>query len=416
MFDTQLRSRFRLRAGWPRCVSLTLCLASLALNPAFAHKDPPTDPPLLVEQDLTTLTFLTDVDDGTNGTAELVVLYTIDWGGDHGKTLYLWKEDHNFDTIAPPYSPVPPRLVLGTHAECTPRAAPAITADAYESDSGLDALAGILIGAGGGAVGGVLGTFLGPGYGTAAGAAAGGAVAAGVGALVADFFNSDDVLVLNTDFTTTGAFSTVALPAGPCSSTASGYKETTQQMFCSASLQTTDSDAALRYVELATYGVDGDFPFGRNYTYSSGRYAMLKTALTDADAMTLESGGTSDIAAKQGSIRTAAADIGRVVAAATIDEAIAMAIAPSSITAAQSALAAGDTAIGYGDYTLGVAYYDDVGQLLLPAMFPEFASPSSPCSTAVPAGSAVNRLLLIGLLALLGASSPYLRSRLARAR
>lgn len=127
--------------------------------------------------------------------------------------------------------------------------------------------------------------------------------------------------------------------------------------------------------------------------------------------MTLESGGTSDIATKQASIRTAAADIGRVVAAATIDEAIAMAIAPSSITAAQSALADGDTAIGYGDYTLGVAYYDDVGQLLLPAMFPEFVSPSSPCAAAVPTASTVNRFLLIGLLALLGVSGRYLRSR-----
>ena len=97
---------------------------TITSGPTTAHIDPPIDPPLLTEVDLATLTFLTDWDDGTDGTAELVLLYTVHWGGDHGGTVYMWSKDHNFDTIAPPYTAVPPRLVMGTHTECSPAAAP----------------------------------------------------------------------------------------------------------------------------------------------------------------------------------------------------------------------------------------------------------------------------------------------------
>ena len=208
---------------------------------------------------------------------------------------------------------------------------------------------------------------------------------------------------MGVDYTTTFGSSTVNLPNGPCSGTAVGFEETTQEMYCSAAEESTDAYAALRYTELATYGVDPVFPFGRNSIYSSSRYTYLKDGLTAADAMTLEYGGTSDVSAKQGYIHEAAKEIGRAVAAATITEATSMGVSAALITQAEGALNSGDTAVSYGDYMEGVAYYDDVGQILLSEMFPEFVNPTNPCSvTAVPAGSLVSRFILILVLMLIG--------------
>jgi hypothetical protein len=391
--------------GFSRRLFGSVILAIFAVSgESLAHLDPPTDPPLMTQVEIDTLTFLTDVDDGTNGLAELRVVYTLNWGGDHGSTVYMWSKDHNFDTVAPPYSPMPPNLIVGTHLECSPAAAVTVQAKAYESDAGIDPFADLLIAVGGGAVGGILGSVA-PGAGTAAGAGAGAALAAGLLALAADFFNSDDPLFHGTDYTSTFVSSVVALPPGPCSAPAMSFNDTYQEGYCAAAEATDDPQVAFRYTEYAMYGVDEVFPFGRNAGYSSGRYAFLKAGLAAAESMVLEYGGTSDISAKQVIIREAAADFGRIVASAAIDEAYAAGVPSDILTVAQNALSSGDTAVDYGDYTTGVAYYEDVSQVLLPEMFPEFANPTNPCSVvAVPSGSLVSNFVLVLALILVGSS------------
>ena len=377
-------------------------------GPGWAHLDPPRDPALLTQVDIDSLVFLTDVDDGTNGLAELRVVYTVNWGGDHGSTVYMWSKDHNFDDVAPPYTAVPPNLTIGTHMECTPAASVTVNAKAYESDSGVDPFANLLIAAGGGAIGGVLGNVA-PGPGTAAGAGAGAALAAGLLGLAADFFDSDDPLSLGSDFTSTFIDSRVQLSPGPCSEDSLGSTVPEQDGYCSAAEETDDSEVAARYTEYATYGVDSRFPFGRSASYSAGRYAYLESALTAADYMVLEAGGTSDIAAKQTAIRTAAVDFGQIVAQATFNEGYGAVLSAGVLTAAQSALSAGDQAALYGDYSTALDHYEQVGALILPEMFPEFVNPTDPCAVAsVPASSALSRFVLIWVFFLIGGPLGFL--------
>ena len=390
--------RFRFK-NW---VSLLTLACLLWAGPGWAHLDPPEDPPQLTQVDIDSLVFLTDVDDGTNGLAELRVVYTVSWGGDHGSTVYMWSKDHNFDDVAPPYTAAPPNLTIGTHMECSPAASVTVNAKAYESDSGVDPFANLLIAAGGGAIGGVLGSVA-PGPGTAAGAGAGAALAAGLLGLAVDFFDSDDPLSLGSDFTSTFVDSRVQLSPGPCSEDSLGSTVPAQEGYCAAAEETDDSEVSARYTEYATYGVDSYFPFGRSASYSASRYAYLDAALTAADYMVLEAGGTSDISAKQTAIRNAAVDFGQIVAQATFNEGYAAVLGAGVLSAAQSALSAGDQAALYGDYTTALDNYEQVGALILPEMFPGFVNPTDPCSvSSVPSSSVLGRFVLIWALFLIG--------------
>lgn len=390
--------RFRFK-NW---VSLLTLACLLWAGPGWAHLDPPEDPPQLTQVDIDSLVFLTDVDDGTNGLAELRVVYTVSWGGDHGSTVYMWSKDHNFDDVAPPYTAAPPNLTIGTHMECSPAASVTVNAKAYESDSGVDPFANLLIAAGGGAIGGVLGSVA-PGPGTAAGAGAGAALAAGLLGLAVDFFDSDDPLSLGSDFTSTFVDSRVQLSPGPCSEDSLGSTVPAQEGYCAAAEETDDSEVSARYTEYATYGVDSYFPFGRSASYSASRYAYLDAALTAADYMVLEAGGTSDISAKQTAIRNAAVDFGQIVAQATFNEGYAAVLGAGVLNAAQSALSAGDQAALYGDYTTALDNYEQVGALILPEMFPGFVNPTDPCSvSSVPSSSVLGRFVLIWALFLIG--------------
>lgn len=103
----------------------------IASSSAPACLDPPGDPPVLMEVFVTKLTFLTDQDDGID--AELRVLFQVRWLG-QGTTGFLWSKDHNFDTIPPPYSPIPPPIMIGSNIECTPAEYGYISVNAWESD------------------------------------------------------------------------------------------------------------------------------------------------------------------------------------------------------------------------------------------------------------------------------------------
>ena len=218
-----------------------------------------------------------------------------------------------------------------------------------------------------------------------------------------DFFDSDDPLSLGSDFTSTFIDSTVQLSPGPCSEDSLGSTVPEQDGYCSAAEETDDSEVAARYTEYATYGVNSHFPFGRSASYSAGRYAYLESALTAADYMVLEAGGTSDVSAKQTAIRTAAVDFGQIVAQATFNEGYGAVLSAGVLTAAQSALSAGDQAALYGDYTTALDNYEQVGALILPEMFPEFVNPMDPCAVAsVPSSSVLSRFVLIWALFLIG--------------
>jgi hypothetical protein len=382
-----------------------------AAGPAFAHNDRPSDPPLRNEMEISKLVFNTDVDDGTNGLAELRVLYTVNWGGGHGISSWMWVKDHDFDT-ALPFSAIPPRRTIGAHTECTPAAAPVLQVKAYESDAGADPFVLLLIAVGGGAFGGALGSPAGPV--AAATAAAGAALATGLATLAAGYFNGDDPLLLGTDFQTNGTFSQWPLRHGACTGTRASFEDTLE-MYCSAAESSSaDPEVSLRYIEYATHGVDFDFPFGRSASYASGRYNYLQEALNEADVLAVEPGGTADIPALQALIRNAATDFARIVAQATVDEAIAASVSAGVIAAAQNDLSAGDTEVSLGEYVSALGFYENVGQILLPVMFPDYVNPEDPCLANVPASSDVGRFILVSMIVLISASGWYLKVRLPR--
>ncbi|MBA7598602.1 hypothetical protein ES703_05621 [subsurface metagenome] len=354
--------RFSMVAGkqgleYIRIPSMVWVVATIliASSSAPAHLDPPDDPPILTEVFIDELTFLTDQDDWTNGLAELRVMYTVDWGPGHGTTPALWARDHNFDTIPPPFSPIPPLMMIGSHIECTPAADPIVSVRAWESDQGIDPLLKLIAALVGRAAGGTAGQLIARFI---------------VGVL--SFFNPDDPLTLNVDFKTTYDFSQKKLPDGPCSVTAGGYSATMGAGYRAAAEYSSDPEIANMYREYATYGVDDDHPFSRNASYASQRFAYLFQAIEEADALTIEPGESGDVEPAKQAVRETAVDMAQIVADATVTEAMTMGLDSTLLSKAQSLISSAEVYASAGNYHSAISFYEDATILLLPEMFPEF--------------------------------------------
>ncbi|HUU45358.1 MAG TPA: hypothetical protein VM118_06455 [Acidobacteriota bacterium] len=375
----------------PLTVVFVLAWAAIAGPPEpradTEHLDPPADPPIATQVNLTSLRFLKDVDDGTNGLAELRVAFEINWGAGHAITPAFFNRDHDFDVSAPPFEAIANPLTLCSHTECSPAAVPILTVWAYESDKDSDPLLKALIAAGGGLIGGVGGFYTGP-VGTAALSGAGAALGASLAGLIADFLNYDDPLFYGADYDLKWTYDQIPLPNGPCGGDKStDFRTTEGWAYCLAASQLASSDTTVAnlYVEYATYGVDSRFPFSRNAEYASGRFDLLREMLYAASLYDFEADDDGDPSKSASPMatrfKTASAEIAGIIADSTIWEANLMGVVPPELMAEAERFAhlAGD-ALAKGQYNAAINLYEDATVLLLPVMFPGFVYPYDYCN------------------------------------
>lgn len=170
-------------------MGVLLLFASSLFNVAAAHADPPTNPPLITSIDVTDLVIhdatTSNIFGGENSVlndggpvnlpatnmAEFLVVTTIDWGDDHGVSVWTWQAEYHFTThvnawdsrrswtaIGPNSSPSrdygtvfdltlpgtsPPATSIANHNECSPLVEPTFDVRAFELDQGGNFLTGL---------------------------------------------------------------------------------------------------------------------------------------------------------------------------------------------------------------------------------------------------------------------------------